>query len=98
VLPSRPRSPADRGDGARDRGGTENVVRAGRLFDPPWIETRETLHLPDGFAHVPTLIRVHHETPLAADLLAHQRCAAHVVLEIGTDLHLERGPAFRDRL
>ena len=85
-------------DRARDRGMAQHVVGAGRLLDPVRIELGEQLHVGDGVAHLPDLVRVHHQAAVRADLLAHDPGPAHVVLDLLADLHLHVGPAGGDGL
>ena len=88
----------DRRDLPRDPRMPQHVVRTRRLLDPPGIEPRQRLHLGDGLVHVPALVGVHHQRAIRADLLAHDRGAADVVLEVLPDLHLEGRPPLRDGL
>ena len=81
--------------GPGDRGVTEDVVGAGRLLDPVRVERRELRHPVDGDADIPALVGVDGEHPVGPDLVADDPHPAHVVLDVGADLHLEPGPAGR---
>ena len=87
---------ADRGDGLADAGVGEDVVGAGRLLDPPRVDLGEGLHVVDGDVDVPHLVGVDHEPPVGADLGTDERGAAHVVVAVLPDLHLEGVPTLRD--
>src|SRR5215472_10809194 len=81
-----------------NRGMTENIVGAGGLFDPQWMELRERAHQGDGLADIPRLVRIHHHKSLAANFLAHQRRATHIFIGVAPYFDLESGPTRRARL
>ena len=84
--------------GAGDRRVAEDVVGAGRLLDPVRVERREPRHPVDRDADIPALVGVDGEHPVGPDLVADDPHPADVVLDVGADLHLEPGPAGRERL
>src|SRR5207302_562526 len=77
---------ADRRDGLRDGGVAEHVVGAGGLFHPVGIELGQALGVHDGLADVPDLVRVHHEPAPAAQDLAGDARAPHVVFDVPADV------------
>ena len=77
---------------------TQDVVGAGRLFDPVGLELGQQLDVGDGVANLPHLVRVHHEAAFGPDLLPHDPRPPDIVLDLLADLHLDVGPAGGDRL
>jgi len=84
---------ADAGDFAADASVAEDVVGAGGLFHPPWIELLKLASAEDGFFDVPLLVGVHHELVGGADFFADEAGAALVIGGVAADFELEVGPA-----
>ena len=61
VVAHLPRGHANGCDGTCDLGVAQNVIGAGRLFDPPRVKLSEARHVLDGLPHLPALVRVHHQ-------------------------------------
>src|SRR5579885_1103922 len=76
----------------------ENIVGAGRFFDPERIESGQRAHEIDRLDDVTSMISIHHHQATGSDFLAHQRGAAHVFVGVPADLDLETGPSGRPRL
>src|SRR5688572_27793309 len=77
---------ADRGDGLGNRRMANDIIRRGRLFDPPQIELGQLADILDRLGDVPALVGVDHELALGSDFLAHQGGAAAVVFDVEADL------------
>src|SRR5258708_31217257 len=88
---------ADRRYRTRNRGVSENIVRAGGLFNPERVESRQVLHCGDGLVHLPYLVCVEHQGALRPDLFAHDARAAQIVLLAQPDLQFEVSPAVTQR-
>ena len=84
---------ADAGDFAADAGVAEDVVGAGGLFHPPWIELLKLAGAEDGFFDVPLLVGVHHELVGGADFFTDEAGAALVVGGVTANFQLEVRPA-----
>ena len=70
----------------------QDVVRAGRLFDPVRVDSRASLRHPrDGLGHFPSLVRVDRDRDVRADRVARDRQATHIVVEIAPTLSLMSG-------
>src|SRR6266699_635835 len=76
---------------------SKNIVRAGRLFNPEGVESRQVLHCSNSLVHLPYLICIEHQDALRPDLFAHDACTAQIVLQAQADLHLEVPPAISQR-
>src|SRR5580698_3300050 len=79
-------------------GMTENVVRAGRLFHPPWIDLRQHPRTLNSFLDIPFLISIHHQLVMRTNLTPDQPCASQIVLRFATDFQLEMRPSLCQRL
>ena len=92
------RRDADRLHGAADRGVAQDVVGAGRLFDPEQLVWLQPRHVFDRLADVPRLVRVDHQRAVPADLFAHELAAVLVLGGVAAHLQLEARPAVGQRL
>src|SRR5436309_15266481 len=88
---------ANRRDCTRDRGMSKNIVRAGGLFNPEGVESRQVLHCGDSIVYLPYLICIEHQDALRPDLFAHDSRTAQIVLQSQTDLHFEVSRAINQR-
>src|SRR5438105_166496 len=76
----------DRRDLFSNRSMLQNVVRAGRFFDPPRFKFRQTTHVAYGLLDIPNLVGVHHELALPTNLLPQNSSATNVLFDIAADL------------
>src|SRR5215469_7960906 len=83
---------------AANGGMSEDIVGAGGLLDPQRMELRERAHQCDSLADIPRLVCIHHHKRVATNLLAHQRCATHVLIGVAPYFDLETRPTRRARL
>src|ERR1700761_1147817 len=79
-----------------DAGMSENVVRVGWLFHPPWVNLGQLGGAADGFLNAPFLIGIHHHPEVRADFFAHDARTAKVLLRVAAYLQLEGRPALLD--
>src|SRR2546421_13127728 len=88
---------SDRRYCSRDRGMSKNIVRAGGLFDPEGVESRQALHCTDSLVHLPHLVCVEHQGILWPDLFAHDARTAQIILQAQANLQFEVPPVADQR-
>src|SRR5262249_5392082 len=80
-------------NGIGDRRMAQHIVRVRWFLDPPWGKFRKGFHSGNRFAHIPSLISVHHELVVWPDFATDDCSAANVIMDVAADLHLEICPA-----
>src|SRR5258708_5273746 len=89
VLHVLTRRDPDRADGLANGTVAEDVIRAGRFFDPPRVDLSQRTSRADCLVDAPHLVRVEHQTAIGPDRVAQDSRPTQVRLGIGANLQLQ---------
>src|ERR1700704_6576668 len=83
-------------DLSSNSGMPQDVVGAGRFFDPPRVKLSQTTQVTNGLLDIPHLVGIHHELAIPTDLLAQDSRTTNVLLDIAADLLFKVSPTGGD--